>query len=372
MNKPAEGPNDPVASTVRPEIRAMAAYPVADATGLIKLDLMENPFQLPQALREKLGRRLADIHLNRYPDPRPDALLAALRPAAEIPDGAGVLLGNGSDELINIIACACGRDGGGLLAPVPTFVMYQHAARLFGLPFTAVPLTPGFELDRDALLAALSAARPAVVFLSYPNNPTGNLFDRSDIEAILDAAPGMVIVDEAYRPFAPDTFMNAVGRHPRLAVLRTLSKSGLAGARFGYLAGPPAWIAELDKIRPPFNVNVMTQCCVSFALEHKAVLDAQAALLRGNRETLARALAALPGITVFASAANFLLFRVASQDPRAASAVFEGIKRRGVLIKDVSHGHPLLANCLRVTVSSDEENAAFLVALKASLPGAPS
>jgi histidinol-phosphate aminotransferase len=358
-----------IRAVVRDDVRAMKAYPVAQAEGLIKLDLMENPFGLPLELRGELARRLAALEVNRYPAPRPAGLMAALREAMDIPQGAGILLGNGSDELISILAQACARPGAKVLSLAPSFVMYEASARLAQMSFEAVPLRADFSLDLNALLEAIAAHAPALVYLSYPNNPTGNLYPRSAIEAVADAAPGLVIVDEAYQPFALESFMPAAGRIDNLVVMRTLSKSGLAGARLGYLAAKPEWIEQFDKVRPPFNVNVLTQCYVEFVLEHRDVLDRQAALLRQERDQLYRTLGELKGVTVFPSAGNFLLFRIQSPDPDAASRVFQGLKQHKVLIKDLSRVHPLLANSLRVTVSFPEENAAFLEALSASLPG---
>lgn len=357
-----------VARVIRNEVLAMTAYPVADATGMVKLDLMENPFGLPAALRLELSRRLADLEINRYPTPRPEGLRRAIRAAMGVPERAQILLGNGSDELISIISVALARPGAKVVSLLPSFVMYEASARLAGLAFHGVPLRSDFSLDVPAMLAAIAQHAPALIYVAYPNNPTGTLYPRGAIEAILAAAPGLVVVDEAYQAFAPDSFMSDAGRIENLLVMRTLSKSGLAGARLGYLAGPMQWIEQFDKVRPPFNVNMFTQCFVEFVLDHRDILDEQAARLRTERERLHAALAALPDVTVFPSAANFLLFRIESSDPNAATGVFEGLKQHKVLIKNLSRAHPLLANCLRVTVSFPEENALFLAALLASLP----
>ena len=273
-----------------------------------------------------------------------------------------IMLGNGSDELISLIALACGRPGAALVSLAPTFVMYEVSAKFAGLRYVPVTLNPDFTLDLPRLLAAIAEHKPAIVYLAYPNNPTGTLYPRAAIEAVLHAAPGLVVIDEAYNAFASDSFMRDLPRWPNLIVMRTMSKSGLAGVRLGYMAGHPDWLREFDKVRAPYNVNVLTQTTVEFALEHHAVLEDQAARLRAERPGLAAALAALPGVEVFPSDANFILFRVAD-----AAAVFDRLKSRKVLIKFLGKAHPLLANCLRVTVSSPEENAAFLEALRASL-----
>ncbi|MDE2204471.1 MAG: histidinol-phosphate transaminase [Burkholderiaceae bacterium] len=363
--------DDLLAHIVRDDIRAMGAYHVSDATGMVKLDAMENPYLLPAMLREALGKRLADVALNRYPVPTADALRAQLKRVMHVPAGSEVLLGNGSDEIISLIAIAAAKPGATVLAPVPGFVMYAMSAQLMGLNFIGVPLKADLTLDREAMLAAMAQHQPAVIYLAYPNNPTGNLFDAADMEAIVRAARGpvcqsLVVVDEAYQPFAQHSWMPRLPDFDHLLVMRTVSKLGLAGIRLGYVVGHPKWIAELDKVRPPYNVNVLTEATAQFVLEHADVLDAQAATLRAERARLMAALSALSGVEVFPSAANFVLLRVAD-----AAGLFEKLLKRRILIKNVSRMHPLLTNCLRVTVSSPEENVQFLDAFAASLQEAP-
>ena len=359
-----------IETVVRDDVRAMHAYAIADATGLVKLDAMENPFALPVELQRELATRLSMLALNRYPAPRADALRASIRRVMGVPDGCDVLLGNGSDELISLVCMAVAGDGVSVLSLVPGFAMFALSTQLARLHHVAVPLRADFSLDREATIVALREHRPAVAFVAYPNNPTGNRFDRADVEAVIGEARAtgtLVVVDEAYRAFASDSFLPNLPRHDNLLVLRTVSKSGLAGVRLGYLCGAPAWLAEIDKVRPPYNVNVLTQCAVQFALEHADVLDAQAAVLRAERTRLIDALGRLDRVTPFPSDANFVLFRIDSADPGAASEVYEGLRRRGVLVRDLSRGHPLCANALRVTVSAPEESLSFLEALASSL-----
>lgn len=352
-----------VDQVIRPEVRAMSAYPVPDDTGFIKLDAMENPYRLPDDLRAALGHRLSEVALNRYPAPRPAQLIEKLSRTMGVPDGMGVLLGNGSDEIISMIATASARPGAVVLAPTPGFVMYEMSARFAGLEFVGVPLRADFSLDVPAMLAAIATHRPAVVYLAYPNNPTGNLFGDDEIETLVRAASdSLVVIDEAYQPFAGKTWMSRLTEFPNLLVMRTVSKLGLAGIRLGYAAGSPAWLNELDKVRPPYNINVLTQACADFLLDHLDVLDAQAASLREARGSLAAAVAALPGVTVFPSDANFLLVRV-PDGPKTHA----GLLARKVLVKNVGKMHVLLANCLRLTVSTPTENAALVEALAASL-----
>lgn len=357
----AEISMEPLA-VVRDEVRALNAYQVAPSSNLIKLDAMENPYGLPRDLKQRVAAVVAEAALNRYPDPAAPALKAALRKAMAVPRGMELLLGNGSDEIIQMLALATARPGAVLLAPEPSFVMYRIIARLCGMRYVGVPLAEDFSLDQPAMLAAIDEHRPALTFLAYPNNPSGNLFDEAAMQSVLNAASGLVVVDEAYQPFARKTFMDRLGSRDNLLVMRTLSKLGLAGLRLGVLAGSPALLAEIDKVRLPYNVGVLTQSVALEVLQHGEVLDAQAGAIRRERARLAKALAAIPGITVFPSAANFILFRVAR-----ASQVFAGIKERGVLVKNTDGHHPLLADCLRVSVGTPVQNDMFLAALQASL-----
>ncbi|MBK1692695.1 histidinol-phosphate transaminase [Ectothiorhodospira mobilis] len=351
---------------IRPEIREQSAYPVPPSGGLIKLDAMENPYEWPESLRRPWAEHLAGVAVNRYPDPRAGDLVAALRRVMGIPGGAQVMLGNGSDELIQILLMALAGPGRVVMAPEPAFVMYRTVARWLGMEYVGVPLREDFALDLPALHRALEIHRPAVLFLAYPNNPTGNLWPREAVEQLIESAPGLVVVDEAYSPFAADSFLPAAGSHPRLLVMRTVSKLGLAGLRLGYLCGPAPWLEQLDKLRLPYNVNTLTQAAACFALEHHDVLEAQATAIRRDREALYRGLQALEGIEPFPSEANFILFRTPTGRARS---LFEGIRARGVLIKDLSGQGGLLTDCLRVTVGTPGENARFLDALTGALAG---
>ncbi|MDB5754174.1 MAG: histidinol-phosphate aminotransferase [Massilia sp.] len=356
-----------IVNTIRADVRAASSYKVPDSSGFIKLDAMENPYQMPSELRAELGERLADAALNRYPVASYETLKQKIRATLGVPQGYDVILGNGSDELISIIAMATARQDrrAVVLAPIPAFVMYQRSAQFAGMDFVGVPLKADFSLDQPAMLAAIARHKPAVLFLAYPNNPTGNLYDPADMAALIDALgdTGIAVVDEAYEPFARTSFMGHLPEFENLVVMRTLSKLGLAGIRLGYMSAAPRLLAQFEKVRPPYNVNVLTQVAAEFALEHIEVLNAQAARLNAARATLADALAAVPGVeAVFPSAANFLLFRVPNSDDACAKLAADR-----VLVKNLGKMHELLANCLRVTVSTPEENAAFLTALTAAL-----
>ena len=355
---------------IRADVRAMHAYTVQAADGLLKMDAMENPFALPPALQAALGQRLGALALNRYPGPRTEVLRDALARHAGMPEGCALMLGNGSDELISLVALACARPGAQVLAPLPGFVMYGMSAQLQGLGFTGVALTPDFELDAVAMEAAIAEHRPAITYIAYPNNPTATLWDDTAVLRTIDAAGaqgGIVVIDEAYQPFASRTWLDRMraepARHGHVLLMRTLSKFGLAGVRLGYLMGPAALVHEIDKVRPPYNVSVLNGEAALFALEHADVFAAQAAELRAGRDLLVAQLRALPGVLkVWDSEANMVLLRVPD-----AARTFEGMKNRKVLVKNVSTMHPLLAGCLRLTVGSAADNAQMLAALQASL-----
>jgi len=347
---------------IRQDVQSMHAYAIQDSAGMVKLDAMENPHRLPAALQAHLGQRLGALALNRYPDGRVNDLRQALADYARMPEGFDIMLGNGSDELISLLAMACDVEGGSILAPLPGFVMYGMSAQLQGLKFMGVPLTADFELDEAAMLAAIAEHRPSIIYLAYPNNPTANLWDDAVIEKIIAAAPGLVVMDEAYQPFSSKSYIDRIARHGHVLLMRTLSKFGLAGVRIGYMMGPKALIAEIDKVRPPYNISVLNYECALFALEHREVFAEQAAAVVVQRTALLDALAAMKGVKAWKSDANMILVRV----PDAAKT-FEGMKSRHVLVKNVSKMHPLLANCLRLTVGTADENAQMLAALEKSL-----
>lgn len=349
---------------IRPPLRALQAYHVPPAAGLIKLDAMENPYAWPDWLRNDWLDALRQAELNRYPDPAAQALKSRLRAVLGVPAAAELILGNGSDELIQMIIQAVAAPGRVIMAPEPTFVMYRQLAVVAGLDFHGVPLCGDFSLDTDAMIEAVATHQPAVLFLAYPNNPTGNLFEREAIETLLACAPGLVVLDEAYAPFADESFMDELGCCDNLLVLRTLSKLGLAGVRLGLLAGNGEWLAEIEKTRLPYNISTLDQLTGEFALRHYAVFEEQARIIRQQRGELLARLQKMPGLTVYPSAANFILFRVPTG---RGAAVFEGLKSGGILIKNLSASMPALADCLRVTVGKPEENAAFLAVLAALL-----
>lgn len=356
---------DRIRTTIRQDVASMHGYAIQPSAGLVKLDAMENPFGLPPELQHELGERLGRVAINRYPVQCTADVVAALAKFVGLPAGCRLMPGNGSDELIDMLSVACNVPGATILAPLPGFVMYEMSARLRGLNFVGVPLTPDFELDEAAMLAAIEEHRPALTYIAYPNNPSANLFDEGAVERIVAAVGaqrGLVVFDEAYQPFSSRTWLPRLAQHEHVLVMRTLSKFGLAGVRLGYLCGAAALIDEIEKVRPPYNVSALNAEVALFALEHTDTYAHQAAIVRNERSRLQHALRELHGVRPFPSEANMILVRVPD-----AARTFEGMRSRGVLVKNVSPLHPLLANCLRITVGTPGENDAMLRVLKESL-----
>jgi histidinol-phosphate aminotransferase len=354
--------SDRLLSTFRADVRAMHAYVVQDAAGFIKLDAMENPFTLPPELQAELGQRLGAVALNRYPGTRVFELHRALREHAQVPEGMGLVLGNGSDELISLLSVACAQPDAVALAPLPGFVMYEAFARQVGMRFVGVPLTNDFQLDVPAMVSAIQAHRPALTYIAYPNNPTANLWDAEAVQQVVDAVAangtGLVVLDEAYQPFASRSWLPRLASQPHVLLMRTLSKFGLAGVRLGYMMGRADLIEQVEKVRPPYNISVLNIEAALFALTHSDEFERQAAVIKSERTRLLAALSKMPGAQAFPSDANMVLVRV-----NDAAGVFAALKARGILIKNVSALHQLLANCVRLTVGTPAENDAQIAAL---------
>jgi histidinol-phosphate aminotransferase len=349
-----------VEEVIRADIRALSAYHVPKAGDMIKLDANESPYGLSGAARAEIAAAVANVRVNRYPDGGGDAVKAALRRSLDLGDDIGLVLGNGADELLQMLTTVVAKPGAVILAAEPSFVMYRLDAVYAGVRYVGVPLAADFSLDIDAMLAAIARERPALVWLATPNNPTGNSFPAADIEQILRAAPGLVAVDEAYGAFADasSSFLHRALEFPNLVVVRTVSKIGMAGLRLGYAVAHPAWTAELEKVRPPYNINALTQAVVPVLLAHDAELAQNVAAICSERERLCAAIAALRRVTVFPTQANFVLVRVPDAPHWSAT-----LRDAGILVKNLDGGHPMLANCLRITVGTPAENNALIEAL---------
>lgn len=354
---------DIVAKTVRPEVRAMHAYPVAPPWTGIKLDLMEDAHldagPSTHAMRKEMAERIAESAFNRYPDPSAPALKAKLRDKLGIAPQHDILIGTGSDEIITMLSQAILAGGGTVLSLEPSFAVFKNAAIAVAGRYVGVPLNADFTLDLEATLAAVEREQPKLIWVVYPNNPTGNSYPDDAIEKIIRAAPGLVVIDEAYEPFAQRSWMGRLDEFPNLLIMRTLSKIGLAGVRLGYIFGAPEWIDAINKVRGPFNVGVVQQVAAEVLLDHYDELKGHATLMIAERERLFTFLQTLPGVTPFPSRANFVLARFSD-----ASAVFDALKARGILVRNLSGMHPLMAGTLRISIGTAAQMDALIVALK--------
>ncbi|KYF61738.1 histidinol-phosphate transaminase [Sorangium cellulosum] len=351
---------------LRPELAELHAYTPVAGHFPVRLDANESPPLLSAEARAALQRAAAPEDWGRYPDARLVELREAIAARCGV-DPDEILAGVGSDEVISMVLTALGRprqgaDAASVVSVSPTFVMYKLSARARGMRAVEVPLDAGWDLDVAALARAVAFARPNVVFIASPNNPTGALMSEDRIEAVIAAAKdALVIVDEAYIDFAPRDQLALWRRHPNVAVLRTLSKIGLASLRVGWLIGARELVAELDKVRQPYNIPVPSQRAATFALrELDGELRHVAATVTAERERLARGLTDL-GLSVAPSHANFLW--VGTRRP--AGEVFDALAARGVLVRSFHAAGGRLAHRLRITVGLREENDRLLAEIAA-------
>jgi histidinol-phosphate aminotransferase len=342
---------------LRADIQDINAYHVPDALDMVKLDAMESPFPLPEKLVGQYLAYLADENLNRYPNSGAGELIQTLRDLMDIPNDFGVLLGNGSDELIQILALAC-DNGDTILSIEPSFVMYGMIAKFTRLNYQGVDLDDNYEIDTNTTIKAIENYKPKLVFIAYPNNPTGNAFDRSAVEKIINSTNALVVLDEAYYAYADDSFLSDIYKYENLILLRTVSKIGFAGLRLGLLIGSKDNVAQLDKLRLPYNINTLTQVSANFLLQEQDEINNNAKIIIEQRQILSDALNRVDVLTVYPSQANFILFKAPN-----ANDLFENLKDNGVLIKNLSSA-PRLTDCLRVTVGNNNQNQQFIKIVK--------
>jgi histidinol-phosphate aminotransferase len=335
---------------IKPAVAQLQAYDPHKRPGQVKLDANEHPFVLPPVVQEAVLQALAMVPINRYPDPEAEGLRRTLAKMLDVvPDM--LLLGNGSDELVQLALVACGAPGAAVLTPTPTFSMYGLGALMLDQRAVEVPLTADWELDVPQMLAAIAREQPRVTFLATPNNPTANCFDGAAVRQLIEAVPGIIVVDEAYYEFSGQTVIPLLKAYPRLLVFRTLSKVGMAGLRVGILVGDAALVHEINKVRLPYNLNAYSQVAAHVVLQHWEMLVPQFRALIQERERLRESLRRIPGVTVFPSQANFLLAHIAAGAARA----WEALGAQGILVRHFP-GSPALKDCLRITVGTPAEN----------------
>ena len=353
---------DPV-SFVKPAVRAASAYTLAARPARVKINQNENPFELPEDWKREVVDEALRRSWGRYPEFDPRELREALADFAGFsPDG--VLVGNGSNELIESVLLVTVAPGTRVVIPEPTFTLYALLTGILGGEAVRVRLEASLRYDVSALVASARRTAATLTIVCSPNNPTGSVLALPDVERVCRETEGLVVIDEAYHDFAGATVVPLLERYPNLVVLRTFSKAmALAGLRVGYLLAAPAVVREIDKARLPYNVNFFSEIAALAALRRRDVLDAAVARLRRLRDELMVALRSLPGVKIHPSQANFFLLELLEADPKAT---FEALYARGILVRDVT-SYPGLSRCLRISVGSEEENRALVDALQATL-----
>jgi histidinol-phosphate aminotransferase len=351
-------------NAVRREVRGLAPYEAEPPGPAVRLDANESPFDIPESLKQEVLAGLRTLPWNRYPDP----LATELRTVLAQQEGVGpeqIVVGNGSDEIIRDLLAAFGGPGTRTVFPVPTFSMYRQLTLATGGAPVGVPLFADWSLDVAGMLRELSVPESRVAFIASPNNPTGNSFPSEAIETLLRDTDRLVIVDEAYRLFYGGSLRGQLGTYPNLAILNTFSKSmSLAGVRIGYLIAHPEVVDAVNRVRLPYNLDAVAQYIAVRAAARPDLWATQAEEVKSERERVARALAALPGLTVYPSQANFLLVRSAEAGRLKRELAAGGVAVRGFGEAEGLNG------CLRVTIGRPQENDRFLDLCKKSLiPG---
>ncbi len=346
-----------VESRVSKVIRDISPYSVPHIDCRIKLDGNESPFGLPDDVQSKADRALKEAQVNRYPDPEAEKLIELIAKASEF-SKEGILLGNGSDELIGMLITTLANGTGKILCPAPTFSMYKLTGLAMGAEVIEIPLDENFDIDLDNTLKAIEDSDPDIVFLASPNNPTGNMYNNGKIAEIISVAKGVVVVDEAYSDFSGYTFLPLIKECENLIVLRTLSKVGFAGLRIGILFARDNLAAEINKVRYPYNINSLSQAVAEVVLDSNEFVTENIQLITRERDRVYNAMSSVSGITAYPSDANFIFFK--AQD---ADSLFSQLVEKDILIRNFNKPGRL-ENCMRVTIGTPEENDAFLAALR--------
>ncbi len=362
-------PIDHVLEYIRPAVRERHAYIVdAPENAPVKLNQNESPFDLPSELKAEIIEAIADIEFNRYPSEQPTRLRDALADytghAAE-----GIIIGNGSNELTYTFGQTMIDPGTPVVLPRPMFSLYEKVVRLSAGTLIDVPPRDDLRFDADALIEAVEEHEPALTVITSPNNPTGLVLPLDEIERIVQAAPGFVVVDEAYAEFNPEERADdLLRRYPNVILLRTFSKGlGLAGLRIGYLMAHPGVARELMKARLPFMVDRIAETVALMLLDRPELLRQRVEQITDSRTTLAEGLRAMDGVEPIPSHANFVLFRTGLPAPELTGRLAD----RGVIVRDMS-GYRELTHHVRVNAGTPDENKAFLAALEDTLQAAQS
>ena len=354
-----------LADNILPQrIRLLSNYKVQPHNGLIKLDAMESPYSWDNSLERAWLASLADCAVNRYPDAECRQIKQKFRELLQLSQDYDLLFGNGSDELIQLLLLSLYRPGETLVDLSPGFVMYRHIAKTIGYDYLSVDLNGDFTINLEQTKQAIDQYQPKLIFIARPNNPTANAFDKMVVEAIIQSSNGLVIIDEAYSGFCQDDCLDFICHYPQVLIMRTMSKMGLAGLRFGFLIGHKTWINQFNKVRLPYNINSLTQRSMAFALEHNDIIQQQSAKICQDRDALYQELAQIADFTVFPSQTNFITLRSHKVTANVLSA---HLLADGILIKNLDGAHPLTSQCLRISIGTEAENRQLLSSLKQAL-----
>ncbi|MGM0441736.1 MAG: histidinol-phosphate transaminase [Elusimicrobiota bacterium] len=339
---------------INDRIKKLSPYSVPQVSeGEIKLDAQENPYHLPDKLKVKLSRILSEVELNRYPDPKCKNLRKKIGEYCKL-EGDNILVGNGSDELILMLLLASGGEGKKVVYPQPTFSMYKILSQLTGTKHRGVPLGKDFSLPDGKILSE----NPDIIFLTYPNNPTGNCFSRDKVINIIENTDGLVVIDEAYYEFSGKTFRDFIEKYDNIVILRTFSKAfSLAGIRAGYMMGSKNIIRELDKVQLPYNISIVNQKLLEAVMDNRDLIKPVVKKLNKFRDELIDKINKIDGITPFPSEANYILMKIDNID-----RVIGKLKENNIKVREFSD--KALKDYLRVTVGNKQENKNFLKALK--------
>ncbi len=337
----------------RDGIKNLSSYKVQDAKGLIKLDAMEAPYDISAGLKQKYLEKIEKVELNRYPDPEVKALNKIIKTKFNIIDNNGILFGSGSDELIQLLCMSCTANDV-IMGFNPSFIMYDLIAQSTQLHYEPIALDGNYQINIAHSLKLIAKHKPKIIFIAYPNNPTGNLFNKQDIIKIIKNTDYLVVLDEAYYIYASDNFLSELNKYPNLIIIRTLSKLGLAGIRLGFLIANKDIIQQLNKLRLPYNINSLTQASAEFFLTNDTQIKTHIKKIIASRDAMVIAINKINGLNAFKSEANFILFKTKNPDK-----LFNYLLKNKVLIKNLS-SHKSLNNHLRVSIGTSYENKIFI------------
>jgi len=349
-----------ITDLIRSDVAELKPYIVHDVPHSMKMDANENPYEMPDNIRDEISQEIQRHHFNRYPDPSASELRNALASQLGVNPNQ-MVIGNGSDELISYLISVFGGDGAGVIFPTPTFSIYGIFAKVWGTKTMGIPLSEDFALKQDEIISGMDSFKKSIVFISYPNNPTANCFSEQSIRDIIEHdSPSIIVLDEAYSEFSGKTLLPLLTEYENLVILRTFSKAfGLAGLRIGYMIASEKIAEQIMKVKMVYNINSLSQKIALILLKHKDQMSGYIRQILLERERLIGGIDRIDGITRFHSDANFILFRTKND----AESLFANLLDNGILIRNLNE-NGLLKNCLRVTVGKPEENDAFLTTLE--------